>query len=660
MSPRQIFQFGDFQVDPLSRTLRRQEDVVTLSRRAFDVLLYLVQNPGRVVTRDELLKNAWPDSFVDENSLAQSISALRRALDEKPGDNNYIATLPGRGYQFVSPVQVVPEGSTSAESLTGYGNLAIAPNESAASGLPGILMQRETIRTSITTQEDRLLNLPTPRRSWAKIGIVAVALMAGSIVAGYAIWRKSRPQGAAVSGRVMLAVLPFQNLTGDPEQEYFADGLTEEMITKLSQLHPERLGVIARTSVMGYKHGNKRLDEIGRELSVQYVLEGSFRRTADRLRITAQLIRVRDQSHLWAEDYDSEPSDILSVQDGVALAVAREIQLRLTPQQKTSLASVRTISPEAHEAYLKGRFFWNQRTEDGFRKAIEYFQAAIAKDPNYAQAYAGLADAYILQAGYGFVPEKDAMPKAKEAALHALSIDDRIAEAYTSLALISVQYEWKWAEAEKNFKRALELNPNYSIAHHWYGDGYLVGIGRTDEGIAELRKALELDPLSLMIATDLAKWLCFTGKFDEGMKLFQKVFEVDPDFTEAHILLAEAYEVRGMYSEAVAELKKIKSPDVHGFVKSQLGRAYALQGKRGEALEIVAEMRRRYQRDYVDPAPIAYIYIALGDKDSAFVWLEKAYAQHRSEMDGLRTDWVYEPIRSDPRFADLVRRVGVP
>src|SRR5262249_32329383 len=384
-----------------------------------------------------------------------------------------------------------------------------------------------------------------------------------------------RATPTATPPRIMLAVLPFQNLTGDPAQEYFGDGLTEELIAQLGRLHPENLGVISRTSVMGYKHGDKRLDQIGRELSVQYVLEGSLRKSAARLRLTVQLVRVEDQAHLWAENYDRRVQDILAVQDDVARAVAREIQLHLTQQQQTDLTEHRTVDPVAYESYLKGRFFWNKRTELGFRKAIEYFQVAIAKDPTHAQAYAGLADSYLLLSGYGFEPQEKALPEAKAAAVKAIALDNRLAEAHTTLGLISLQHDWDWPESERHFKRALELNPNYSVARDFYGDGYLWSVGKTDEAIAELRKAHELDPLSLIIATDLAKHLCFAGQYSEGLEVFTKVLEADPDFVQAHYYLSRAYALRGSYVDAIAEADKIKPADAIPFGTGQRGYVYA-------------------------------------------------------------------------------------
>jgi tetratricopeptide (TPR) repeat protein len=411
---------------------------------------------------------------------------------------------------------------------------------------------------------------------------------------------------------------------------------------------------------MGYKHSDKRLDQIGRELGVQYVLEGSVRRSGDRVRITAQLISVADQSHLWADDYDRKLQDVLSVQDDVAIAVADQTQLKLDPTQQNDLTRNRTVIPEAYEAYLRGRFFWNKRTEDGFRKSIQYYDTAIAKDPTFAQAYAGLADAYVLLGGYGFGPQSISMPKAKAAALKGLTIDARLADAYTSLGMIAMQYEWNWKEAEKNYKRAIELNPNYSVAHHWYGDGYLAAVGRLDEAIAQLRQAQELDPISLVIATDLAKRLCDVGKYDEGLRRFHRILEIDPDFAVAHYFLAQAYERQGLYPEAIAELEKIRTPDPSHSVASELGHIYALQGRRREALHVVDELQQTSRQTYVDPWYVANVYVALGDKNAALTWLERAYEQHSPAMDGLKIDADYAAIRNDPRFTDLVRRVGLP
>jgi TolB-like protein/DNA-binding winged helix-turn-helix (wHTH) protein/Tfp pilus assembly protein PilF len=634
--PKHFYEFGPYRVDPDKRLLLRDNRPVPVQPKAFETLLVLVQNSETVVLKDDLMKVLWPDSFVEEANLTQHIFVLRKTLGETSGESRYIVTVPGRGYRFAEKVRLVPEPDDLIVQSHSITRVVVDEQSSPRQG-PALGLRRFHILT-----------------------IAALLGMAVLAVAGYWAWHRYQQKNAARPRRVMLAVMPFQNLTGDPEQDYFVDGLTEEMITQLGRLHPERLGVIARTSVMGYKHGDKQLDQIGRELSVQYVLEGSFRRAGDRLRITAQLIQVKDQSHLWAQDYDRKPQDILAVQDDVSRAVAEEIQLRLTPQQQAALARSRTVDPDAYEAYLKGRYFWNKRTEEGFGKAIDYFNQAIAKDPNYAQAYVGLADAYVLLGGYGFAAPDDAMPKAKAAAQKALAFDDQLAEAYTSLALIIEQWDWNFAEAEKDYKRAIELNPNYSVAHHWYGDGYLALLGKTDQAIAELRKAHELDPLSPVIATDLAKRLSDGHRYDEALALFQKTLDVDPDFVLAHKYLAQAYGQMGRYSEAVAEVKKIKSWNDLPEELGQIGYIYALQGKRKEALEIAAELQRRSTRKYIDPTYLARIYAVLEEKDLAMVLLEKLCDQHSPGALALYVDSAYGPLRSDPRFQGLLRRVGLP
>jgi len=402
---KHFYEFGPFRIDPEERQLLRGQDPVPLTPKAFETLLILIRSSEHVVLKDELMKALWPDSFVEDANLSQNIFILRKALGDSAQDARYIATVPGRGYRFAQKVkQVGPEEDALVIETHSQSRVVIKETS------PGMI-------SSLTWGDRRIRAL----------GLVLG--MAVVLVAGYLAWRASRPAAGSANPRMMLAVLPFQNLTGDPEQEYFADGLTEELITKLGRLHPAQLGVIARTSVMGYKHSDKRLDQIGRELGVQYVLEGSVRRSGDRVRITAQLISVADQSHLWADDYDRKLQDVLTVQDDVAIAVADETQLKLDPTQRTDLARGRTVNPEAYEAYLRGRFFWNKRTEAGFRRSVEYFETAIAKDPAFAQAYAGLADSYLLLGGYGFEPQKVAMPKAKEAALRALAIDDRLADA---------------------------------------------------------------------------------------------------------------------------------------------------------------------------------------------------------------------------------------
>ncbi len=650
-----LYEFGPFRLDSAKRLLTRDGRPIPLQPKTFDTLLVLVRNSQKVVLKDDLLNAVWADTFVEESNLTQNVFMLRKALGDTDAERRYIITVPGRGYRFAESVRAVaqPEHTPAESQLprtqiglatlpTSLDPYAVAP----ASHLPPSLPAPSV--PAIPTA--RLRSRITP----------AALLLAALFTIALLLWRHYSTPQAASPPRIMLAVMPFQNLTGDPEQEFFADGVTEEITTQLGRLRPEQLGVIARTSVMPYKRTNERTDQIGRELAVQYLLEGSFRRTADRVRITAQLIRVNDQSHLWAQDYDRSVQDVLTMQDDVAASVAREIQIRLTPQQLTALHRPRPVDPQAYEDYLKGRFFWNQRTENGFRKAIEHFDAAIAKDPNYARAYAGLADVYVLMGGYAYAPQSYALPKAKAAALKALALDDQLPEAYTSLGLILMQSDWNWLDSQKNYQRALELDPNYAVAHHWYGDGYLAIVGRSDDSIAELRKAHELDPLSSIIQVDLAKQLCFAGHQAQALEQFQKILEVRPDYAQALYYLSQCYTKNRDYPQAIAVAEKMIALEPNPTFTAWLAYNYALSGRRTEALRIADQLREASRRTFIDPPSIAHIYIALGDHDQAFFWLEKGFNERSPYMLSLRHGWLYDPVRADPRYLDLARRVGLP
>jgi TolB-like protein/DNA-binding winged helix-turn-helix (wHTH) protein/Flp pilus assembly protein TadD len=459
-----------------------------------------------------------------------------------------------------------------------------------------------------------------------------------------------------------LAVLPFDNLSGDVGQEYFSDGMTEELITQLGRLEPRRLAVIARPSAMRYKGTNKRIDEIGGELSVDFILAGSVRRTGERVRITAQLVQVRDQTQLWAESYDRTLSDILDLQSEVAKAIAREIKFALSPGAQARLTTHREVDPEAYEAYLKGRHYWNKRTEEGLKKAAEYFRQAIEKNPRYALAYSGLADSYTLlgDAGYGCLPPREAARGAKPAAIKALEIDDTLAEAHTSLGSVKEQFEWDWEGAEREYKRALELHPGSAIAHHWYA--YLLAqTGRLEEAAAEIGSARELDPLSLIINTDLG-WVHYLARrYGQAIEQLLKTLELDSSFIRAHYLLGRSYLEKAMYRESIGNLQR--AADLSGrnpVYVAGLGCAYAASGKRDEAAHILNELKETSERRYVPCYDIAIVHVTLGQKDDALVWLEKAFEEGSDFKDELGAGPALDPLRSDPRFQDLLRRVGLP
>lgn len=461
----------------------------------------------------------------------------------------------------------------------------------------------------------------------------------------------------------MLAVLPFENLTGDPNQDYLTDGLTEEMIAQLGRLDPKHLGVIARTSVMHYKHSQDSLQQIGRDLGVQYVLEGSFRRDAGQVRISAQLIQLKDQTHLWSRQYDRQLSGLLPLQGEIAQEIADEIQLTLgSPKQGAARAGARAsqASYEAYDLYLRGRYFWNKRTEDGFKQAASYFERAIATDPDYALAYAGLADTFALMSTWSQVPASEFMPKARSAALKALQIDETLAEAHTSLALIAESYDYDWQTAEKEYKRAIQLDPDYATAHQWYAEG-LSFLGRFDEALAESERARQLDPLSLIIATDHAAILYYSGQYDRAIEQFRRVLEMNPDFRRAH-LVANVYVEKGMMEEAVADVERFRSRwGENAQYWSLLAYVDGRSGRQREARHAFAKLKEELHRHSYPEAKVFLLWASLGldQKDEAIALLQRGYAEHTNFPVGLKVDPIYNPLRSDPRFQDLLRRVGL-
>jgi len=454
-----------------------------------------------------------------------------------------------------------------------------------------------------------------------------------------------------------IAVLPLENLSGDPAQEYFADGMTEALIADLAQI--SALRVISRTSVMQYKGANKPLPEIAKALNVDAVVEGSVQRVGERVKITAQLIEAATDRHLWAKSYERELRDILALQSEVARAIANEIQIKLTPQEQTRLTNTRQVNPEAHQAYLKGRFYWNKFTAEGFKKSIDYFHQALEKDPAYALAYAGLADAYNILAVASHLPPKEVMPKAKAAAIKALELDETLAEAHVSLGIFKLFYDWDWMGAEREFKRAIELNPNNPDAHHFYGH-YLEAMGQMDEAIAVTKRALELDPLSLSINAELGFAYYWSRQYDEAIAQYRKTLEMDPNFVFASWAIGQAYEQKGMYEAAIAELNKARplSGDWQCIV-AELGCAYARSGQKTKAQQVLDELKARAMREFIDPGLIAFIYIDLGETDQAFTWLEKVYEERSSWIAFLQVEPKFDRLRSDPRFSALLKKVGL-
>ena len=493
-----------------------------------------------------------------------------------------------------------------------------------------------------------------PRLGLYSLGLaLAVLLLLGTYFAREVLNPQVRPYG----GRIMLAVLPFVNLSVDPGQDYFSDGLTEEMITELGRLDPPHLGVIARTSAMKYKHSGEGITEIGRDLGVGYVLEGSVRRSNNQVRVSAQLIQVSDQTHLWAQSYERDVRDVLGVQQEVARAITDRIKIKLdAPGPRPE--PPRPPDPEAHEQYLKGRYFCNLRSDDGLRKAVEYFGGAVKKDPNYAQAYAGLADSYTLLALYG-ARAQEVMPRAKAAATRSVALDDSLPEAHTSLAAVEALYDWNWADSEREFKRALDLDPNYSPAHHWYANLFLIPQKRYQEAIAEMKLAATLDPVSLIINTDLGFTYFVAAQYDRALQQYQRTLDLSPDFVPVHFRLMQYYLRQKMFDQAAAQMEETVRVDGSPAVAAEMARAYAAGG--------VSRLWRLRLDDVASgrlPATSyagqAQLYAGIGDREQALAALEKALPEREPPLIYLGDEPAFDALRGEPRFEAIKRRIGLP
>ena len=636
-----LYEFDEFRLDPQNRVLRRGGTTLSITPKAFDVLLLLIQNAGRIVTKDELIKAVWPNSFVEESNLTQTIFMVRKALDETAG-RRYILTVQGQGYRFLVPVTETAN-CVAVIDAPGIDGLVVPPS---VGSVPEIQSH------------------PRRARHWRSAFIASgvVALVLGVTFAVW-IWR-SRRGAVEQPHRTMLAVLPFENFTGDAGQEYFSDGLTEEMISQLGDLNPSHLGVIARTSVMHYKHSQESIVQIGKDLGVQYVIEGSVRRDSERVRITAQLIQIKDQSHVWAREYDRDLGHLLELQSEVAREVANEIEFSLSGRrpieaERNSAAPVLGAkSYEAYDLYLKGRYFWNKRTAEGFRQAADYFQQAIDKDPNYGRAYAGLADTFSLMSTWYMGPQNELMPKARTAALRALELDESLAEAHASLALIKENYDYDWPDAEKEFRRAIQLNPQYATAHQWYAE-FLSWQGRFEEAFAESGQARQLDPLSLIIISDYASILYRSRQYDSALKQCQSVLELDPNYVHAQVLMIPSFLQLGRYDEAVDLINRWTARDEAPWMWAWKAAVYGRWGHAEEARQALAKLKQVSGSRADRNAMWLQAYSGIGQKERFIELLQKAYAERSNAVVQIKVDPMYDPIRSDPRFEDLLRRVGL-
>jgi TolB-like protein/DNA-binding winged helix-turn-helix (wHTH) protein len=626
------YRFGQFVLDPGKRTLYRADLPVSLTPKAFDVLLFLAQNPHRLVTKDELLQAVWGDTFVEEGNLKQYVSHLRKALGDNAEDPSLIVTIARKGYQFTAEV---------------------APLESVDSALQTVVQASTPENSLADTQGVFKRPRAEAARRWQKPAFVSAFAVLLTVV-GLVSWRhfggmtRPRPQ------RIMLAVLPFENLTGDPNKEYLADGLTEEMISQLGRLNPDQLGVIARTSVMGYKHKDERLDQIGHDLSVQYVLENSLRESGDHIRLTAQLIQVKDQTHLWSQDYDYPMNNFLTVEDDVAKAVVQQIRVRLTPQQQEQLAQSHAVNPEAFDAYLQGHYYFERDSDKDTEIAARYFERATQLDPSYALAWVGLSRARKWQAVTGLIPREEGYRLAREAVERALTLNPNLAEAHTQMGRIRQQIDFDWTGADASYQRAVELEPGNPESVRLAGFSAAI-LGRFDKALQLHRRAIELDPLNAHSWEGLGEMEFRGGKLDEAEADLKKAHELRPDDFLSSTFLSEIYVMQGRAQDALPEIERVGYDPIRTFLYAI---AYHALGRKKESDAALKELIAKYQA--IDPYLIAEIYAFRNQSDEAFEWLDRAYAKHDDGLIFTKVDPLLKSLHNDPRFAALLKKLNLP
>jgi TolB-like protein/DNA-binding winged helix-turn-helix (wHTH) protein len=641
-SEHRVVRFGVFEVDLRSRELRKHGLRIKLQIQPFRVLELLLENAGELVTREEFQRQIWPaNTFVDfELGLNTAIKRVRQALGDSAENPRFVETLPRLGYRFVFPISNISQPVADSAEVQKTG---------------GIAQQR--IEAGGTASISKPLAAPMQighRARWiAALSILVITLLsAGGYLA--ARHRKTTTTGLDIHS---IAVLPLENLSADPEQEYFADGMTDELITNLAKLDAVR--VISRTSVMQYKRAHKSVEEIGRELNVDAVVEGTVARSDHTVRITAQLIRTASDQHLWAEEFQGEVRDALALQSRVAQAIAAQIRAKLTGKQ-TPIANPGGIDSQAFEYYLRGRYSLSERSpKEGYDSAIRYFEMAIEKEPNYAAPYAGLALCYALGSFKGMeLPTREAWSKGAAAAKKALELDDQLAEAHFAMANIHFRFDWNWPEAEQEFRRGLELSPNDAFGHDSYAS-FLGIMGRFDQAMAEAVRARELDPLSPSVSMGMGWIYSWSRRQDEAIAEFRRTLQLDPNFSAAHRALVWCYEEKGMYAEAVTE--ELKAETLMGQSSEQiesLRSTFAASGIRGfweKRLE-----KEKSQLNHPNYFIIARLCVRLGRTDEAFDWLEKAYGARYTNMPNIKFAALWlDPVRSDPRYADLLHRVGL-
>ena len=634
------YRFGLFEVDCRTGELRKQGRQLKLRGRPFDILVLLLARGGDVITREELRQQLWQaDTFVDfDHGLNSAINRLREALGDSAENPRFIETLPKRGYRFIAPIDVPSVGTPSASSAPAPAPLPPSPSSSPMPEPTPSAPHR----------------LSPPSRAILLLGSGALAI---AVVVAALYLKVARPPTAS-SSRMTLAVLPFQNLSNDAEQEFFSDGFTEEMIAELGALDPDHLGVIARTTTMLYKGARKDVAQIKRDLGVDYLLEGSIRRAGTRMRITAKLVQTTDMTHLWAESYDRDVADVLAIQSEVAMKIARSLTLALK-RPRIDAGQMAASSFSAYEMCLRGKFYREQATEEGARKAIEYFQKAIATDPSYAPAHSGLADSYRLLGAPGWEVEQPAelLRKAKAGAEHALALDPQSSEAHAVLSMVKLDYDWDLPGSEREALEAIRLNPSSVQAHQYYSST-LTTMGRLDDAIGEAHRAMELDPLSAIAGASLAIRYWYAGRIDEAIAGFEKTLEANPEFGVARWGLAQCYRQRGDTARELDELRRAVSLSGNSaYMRAHLAYGLATSGDREHALAIQRELETEGRERYGSPYHFALIAAGLGDQEAMMRALERAFADRSGWMVFLPVEPEFSSVRQLPAFRQLLARV---
>jgi TolB-like protein/Tfp pilus assembly protein PilF len=597
-----VYEFGPFRVDAAQHLLLRDGVPVPLTPKAFDTLLVLVENSGRLVEKDNLMKEIWPDSFVEEGSLTRNISVLRKVLGGDSADTRYIETLPKRGYRFTVSVSQF-EGEE-------------------------LLVRRHT-QVRIVTEED--VDEPEEISATKK--------------------KLSLPEAVR-----SLAVLPFKLLGGDLDDEYLGLGIADALITKLSNIR--RITVRPTSAVLNFTGLTQDAASSGRQLQVDAVLEGSIQRINERIRVTVQLVGVEEGAPLWGERFDEKFTHIFEVEDRVSEQVVTALTSKLSGEESRLLLKRYTEDSEAYRSYLQGRYFWNKRTPEGLSKAVEFFREAIGRDPDYALAYAGLADCYNISGFWMYLPPKEAFPQARAAAAEAIKLDDTLAEAHVSFAWAVLHYEWDRATAEKEYRLAIELNPGYVTAHQWYAL-FLMQAARFDEASRELKRAHEIDPLSLAVSFNIGLLLVFAGRYDEAIEQLKRTIELEPNYFIARNFLALSYSYKSMFEECIAEYQRcVNLLRASGNVAA-LGVGYAITGQHAEARALLGELEDRVSHPYSSPVSLAQIYLKLGETDRAFECLERGFQERDPWSLWNKVNPVFESVRTDPRFQELLSRIGL-